>query len=244
MSNTNSTATSAAVNFNGGKASPGTITLPASQVAPESTGNQQKGGMPPRHVSAGGKKSRKRGKHRGHRAASKRKIAPAGKIAGNGPQIVEAGNASNDQPDTESRARGGNAAIFDGIAPRLIAFGRQEAARRGVSFPELISGYLRTFRPDHLLYREVLRKLVARNNEDLREEEELHRDYARDQKPVPEYHKRAEEKLTRRMWLLEALGDCQPDRLRYLLIATRAPITEGDSELLDFLSALWPWQEE
>lgn len=35
MSNTNSTATSAAANFDGGKASPGTITLPASQVEPE-----------------------------------------------------------------------------------------------------------------------------------------------------------------------------------------------------------------
>lgn len=36
MSNTNSTAASkAAVNFDGGEASPGTITLPASQVAPE-----------------------------------------------------------------------------------------------------------------------------------------------------------------------------------------------------------------
>lgn len=244
MSNTNSTATSAAANFDGGKASPGTITLPASQVAPESTGNQRKGGMQPRGVSAGEKKSRKRRKHRGHRAASGRNFAPAGKIAGNGPQIVEAVSASNDQPNTESRARSGNAAIFDGIAPRLVASGRQEAARRGISFPELISGYLRTFRPDHLLYREVLRKLVARNNEDLQEEKELHRDYARDQKPVPEYHKREEEKLFRRMWLLEALEECQPDRLRYLLIATHAPITEGDKELLDFLSALWPWQEE
>ena len=100
-------------------------------------------------------------------------------IAGNGPQIDEAGKMSNDQSKVESRARSGKAAIFDGIAPRLIALGRQEAARRGISFPELISGYLRTFRPDHLLYREVLRKLVARNNEDLQEEKELHRDYAR-----------------------------------------------------------------
>ena len=93
MSNTNSTATSAAANFDGGKASPG-ITLPASQVAPESTGNQRKGGMQPRRVSAGGKKSRKRRKHRGHRAASGRNFAPGGKIAGNGPQIVEAVSAS------------------------------------------------------------------------------------------------------------------------------------------------------
>lgn len=190
------------------------------------------------------KKSRKRGKHRGHRAASGRNFAPAGKIAGNGPQIVEAGNVSNDRSKAESRAKSGNAAIFDGIAPRLIALGRQEAASRGLTFPELISGYLRTFRPDHLLYREVLRKLVARNNEDLQEEKEIHRDYARDQKPVPEYHKREEERLVRRMWLLEALGECQPDRLRYLLISTRATITEGDKELLDFLSALWPWPEE
>ena len=53
-----------------------------------------------------------------------------------------------------------------------------------------------------------------------------------------------EEKLFRRMWLLEALEECQPDRLRYLLISTRATITEGDKELLDFLSALWPWPEE
>ena len=165
-------------------------------------------------------------------------------IAGNGPQIVESGNVSNDTGNMKSRAGSGNAAIFDGIAPRLIASGRQEAARRGISFPELISGYLRTFQPDHLLYREVLRKLVARNNEDLQEEKELHRDYARDQKPVPEYHKREEEKLFRRMWLLEALEECQPDRLRYLLISTRATITEGDKELLDFLSALWPWPEE
>ena len=165
-------------------------------------------------------------------------------IAGNGPQIVEVENASNDTGNAESRVRGGNAAIFDGIAPKLIALGEQEAARRGVSFPELISGYLRTFQPDHLLYREVLRKLVARNNEDLQEEKEIHRDYARDQKPVPEYHKREEERLVRRMWLLEALGECQPDRLRYLLISTRATITEGDKELLDFLSALWPWPEE
>lgn len=165
-------------------------------------------------------------------------------IAGNGPQIVEAGNVSNDRSKAESRARSGNAAKFDGIAPELIALGEQEAARRGVTLPELISGYLRTFRPDHLLYREVLRKLVARNDEDLQEEKEIHRDYARDQKPVPEYHKREEEKLFRRMWLLEALEECQPDRLRYLLIATRTTITEGDKELLDFLSALWPWQEE
>ena len=42
MSNTNSTATcKAAVNFDGGKASPGTITLPASQVAPEIENDQQ-----------------------------------------------------------------------------------------------------------------------------------------------------------------------------------------------------------
>lgn len=190
------------------------------------------------------KKSRKRGKHRGHRAARGRNFAPAGKIAGNGPQIVEAENASNDTGNMRSRVRSGNAAIFDGIAPRLIALGRQEAASRGLTFPELISGYLRTFRPDHLLYREVLRKLVARNNEDLQEEKEIHRDYARDQKPVPEYHKREEERLVRRMWLLQVLGECQPDRLRYLLISTRATITEGDKELLDFLSALWPWPEE
>lgn len=166
------------------------------------------------------------------------------KIAGNGPQIVEAGTASNDTENAKSRARSGNAAKFDGIAPELIALGEQEAARRGVTLPELIAEYLRTFRPDHLLYREVLRKLVARNDEDLQEEKELHRDYARDQKPVPEYHKREEEKLFRRMWLLEALEECQPDRLRYLLIAIHAPITEGDKELLDFLSALWPWPEE
>ena len=244
MSVVNSTATSAAVNFDGGKASPGTITLPASQVALESTGNQQKGGMQPRRVSAGEKKSRKRGKHRGHRAARERKIASAGKIAGNGSQIVKAENASNDQPDTESRARSGNAAIFDGIAPELIAFGEQEAARRGVSFPELISGYLRTFRPEVQRYREVLRKLMARNREDLQEEKEIHRDYVRDQKPVPEYHKQQDEKLIWRMWLLQVLEECQPDRLRYLLMAIHAPITEGDKELLDFLSALWPWQEE
>ena len=38
-------------------------------------------------------------------------------IAGNGPQIVEAGTASNDRPNTQSRAGGGNAAKFKPFPP-------------------------------------------------------------------------------------------------------------------------------
>lgn len=38
-------------------------------------------------------------------------------IAGNGPQIVEAGTASNDRPNTQSRAGSGNAAKFKPFPP-------------------------------------------------------------------------------------------------------------------------------
>lgn len=241
MSNTNSTATSAAVNFDGGKA----ITLPASQVAPESTGNQQKGGMQPRHVSAGGKKSRKRGKHRGHRAASKRKIAPAGKIAGNGHQIVEAGNASNDQPDTESRSRSGNAAKFDGIAPELIALGEQEAARRGVTLPELIAEYLRTFTPERQEYSGCLRNLLARNGEALKKsDEEIRNCYTRKEIPVPAYCSQENALLVRRQCILQGLEYCPPWRFKSILSNLHTPLSEGEKELINILSALWPWQEE
>ncbi|WP_294508142.1 hypothetical protein [uncultured Victivallis sp.] len=200
--------------------------------------------MQPRHVSAGGKKSRKRGKHRGHRAASKHKIVPAGKIAGNGPQIVEAGNASNDQPDTESRARSGNAAIFDGIAPELIALGEQEAARRGVTLPELIAEYLRTFTPERQEYSGCLRNLLARNSEALKKSDEEIRGYTRKEIPVPAHCSQDNTLIVRRMCILQGMEYCPPWRFKAILFNLHTPLSEGEKELINILSALWPWQEE
>lgn len=165
----------------------------------------------------------------------------------NAPQIVESQNASNDAAHTVSRTRSGKAAIYDGIAPELIAAGEQEAARRGVTLSELIADYLRAFTPariaaeaDRLNYRAVLRKLIASNTEDRREDAEICDDFARAGKPVSEERKHIGALLWRREWLLLALEECSPERLRFLLLVLRVPLTEDEKALLSFLSALWP----
>lgn len=165
----------------------------------------------------------------------------------NAPQIAESQNASNDTSHAASRARSGKAAIYDGIAPGLIAAGEQEAARRGVTLPELIADYLRGFTPariaaeaDRLNYCAVIRRLIASNAEDMREDAEIREDFTRDGQLVPEARKQIGALLWRRMHLLAALEHCPPWCLHATLLALRVPLTEEEKALFSFLSALWP----
>ena len=157
-----------------------------------------------------------------------------------GPQIAEAMNASNDRSSAETRAGSGNAAIYDGIEPEAIMWGVQEAARRGVSLPKLISDYLRTFRPVYREYQEILRKLIEANKNELEEEYEIQRDYAKSSEAVPENHRLEEIKLWRRHWILERLLHCHPDDIIFFIASRHIPHAEGEGELLNTLAILRP----
>lgn len=158
----------------------------------------------------------------------------------NGQQIAEAMNASNDRSSAETRAGIGNAAIYDGIEPEAIMWGVQEAARRGVSLPQLISDYLRTFRPVYREYQEILRKLIDENKSELEEEYEIQRDYAKSSEAIPEKHRFEEIKLWRRHWILERLRHCHPDDILFFTASRHIPRTEGEDELLNTLAVLRP----
>lgn len=139
----------------------------------------------------------------------------------NAPQIAESQNASDDTPRTASRARSGKAADYDGIAPARIAADA-----------------------DRLNYRAVIRKLIASNDEDMREDAEIREDFTRDGQPVSEARKQIGALLWRRMHLLAALEHCPPWCLRATLLALRVPLTEEEKALFSFLSVLWPEDEQ
>ena len=143
------------------------------------------------------------------------------KNAVNAPQIVESQNASDDTPRTASRARSGKAAIYDGIAPARIAADA-----------------------DRLNYRAVIRKLIASNDEDMREDAKIREDFTRDGQPVSEARKQIGALLWRRMHLLAALEHCPPWCLRATLLALRVPLTEEEKALFSFLSVLCPEDEQ
>lgn len=153
--------------------------------------------------------------------AATKKNANSKRSAVNAPQIVESQNASDDTPRTASRARSGKAAIHDGIAPARIA---AEA--------------------DRLNYCAVIRRLIASNAEDMREDAEIREDFTRDGQLVPEARKQIGALLWRRMHLLAALEHCPPWCLCATLLALRVPLTEEEKALFSFLSALWPEDEQ
>lgn len=153
--------------------------------------------------------------------AATKKNANSKRSAVNAPQIVESQNASDDTPRTASRARSGKAAIHDGIAPARIA---AEA--------------------DRLNYCAVIRRLIASNAEDMREDAEMREDFTRDGQLVPEARKQIGALLWRRMHLLAALEHCPPWCLCATLLALRVPLTEEEKALFSFLSALWPEDEQ
>lgn len=139
----------------------------------------------------------------------------------NAPQIAESPNASDDTPRTASRARSGKAANYDGIAPARIAADA-----------------------DRLNYRAVIRKLIASNDEDMREDAEIREDFTRDGQPVSEARKQIGALLWRRMHLLATLEHCPPWCLHATLLALRVSLTEDEKALFSFLSALWPEDEQ
>ena len=97
---------------------------------------------------------------------------------------------------------------------------------------------------DRLNYRAVIRKLIASNDEDMREDAEIREDFTRDGQPVSEARKQIGALLWRRMHLLAALEHCPPWCLRATLLALRVPLTEEEKALFSFLSVLWPEDEQ
>ena len=157
-----------------------------------------------------------------------------------GPQIAEAMNASNDRSSAETRAGSGNAAIYDGIEPEAIMWGVQEAARRGVSLPKLISDYLRTFRPVYREYQEILRKLIEANKNELEEEYTLVMYYVKSSEAVPDNNWLEEFIFWRSDWMLERLRYCHPDDIIFFISSRHIPHAEGEDELLNTLAILRP----
>ena len=115
----------------------------------------------------------------------------------------------------------------------------------GITLPELIAEYLRTFTPERREYRGCLRNLIARNDEALKKsDEEIRNCYTRKEIPVPAYCSQENALLIRRQCILQGLEYCPPWLFKSMLSNLHTPLSEGEKELINILAALWPWQEE
>lgn len=94
------------------------------------------------------------------------------------------------------------------------------------------------------IYRVVLRRLIDANDEERREHWEMCRDFERNGESVPDEREKIGQLLYRQYRLLEALKECHPDALYYLLVALHTPLTEKETALFEFLSVLWSQEED